>query len=508
MTPLRSGPAVLILLSAPLAALAQNNAPVVSNVTAAQRNDGSTRVDIRYNLADADGDACTITVQCSGDGGSTWTVPITAVSGAVGSGITPGRNKLITWNFATNLPGAFSSQYTIRVIADDRSGPTPPGMVPISAGPCNLGDTFDEGATDELPVHSANISAFYMDRYEVTNQQYADALNWAEAQGNLITVTGGVVYKFNSGTSFPYCDTTTSSSESRITWNGTTFGVVAGKANHPMALVSWYGAAAYSNWQSGIQGRTPCYDTGTWRCNFAGDGYRLPTEAEWEKAARGGAAGRRFPWSDQDTIQHARANYYSSANYAYDTSPTRNYHPVWGGGNPPFTAPVGFFDGSLRYKADFNWPGTPSSYQTENGANGYGLYDMAGNVREWCNDWYQGNYYFNSPGTNPRGPVFGFSRVLRGGGWSAIAYNCRCAHRRLYSPDFRSDRYGFRCAVGTPTGDIDGDGQVTAADVKPFVGVLLGQVTDPYHVAASDLNQSGTVDGLDIQLFIDLLLTQ
>ena len=100
-------------------ALAQNHAPVVSNVTSSQRTDGSKLVDIRYNLADADGDACTVTVQASSDGGATWIVPITAVSGAFGAGITPGVNKLIVWNSATNLPAAFGSQYKVRVCADD-----------------------------------------------------------------------------------------------------------------------------------------------------------------------------------------------------------------------------------------------------------------------------------------------------------------------------------------------------------------------------------------------------
>ena len=90
----------------------------------------------------------------------------------------------------------------------------------------------------ELPVHTVYVSAFYMDRYEVTNDQYKDALNWANAQGGLITVTSGVVYKYNTGTSYPYCDTTTSSSYSRITWSGSTFGVVSGKGNHPMVRVS------------------------------------------------------------------------------------------------------------------------------------------------------------------------------------------------------------------------------------------------------------------------------
>jgi len=303
-------------------------------------------------------------------------------------------------------------------------GTTPTGMALIPAGEFLMGDSFNEGGIYELPVHAVYVDAFYMDRYEVTNQQYADALNWARTQGNLITVTSGAIYKYNSGTSYPYCNTTTSSSYSRITWNGSTFGVVAGKENHPMVLVSWYGSAAYANWRSVMEGRTPNYDTTTWACDFAGNGYRLPTEAEWEKAARGGSAGRRFPWSDTDTIQHARANYYSSSNYSYDTSPTRGYHPAFSSGGYPYTSPAGYF-----------------------APNGYGLYDMAGNVWEWCNDWWGSGYYSISPYDNPRGPTSGSDRVLRGGWWNTRAYNQRCAVRNLGPPGSRSYYIGFRLAL-------------------------------------------------------------
>ncbi len=327
-------------------------------------------------------------------------------------------------------------------------------MVPIPAGEFLMGNSFTgEGDSDELPRHAVDVDAFYMDRYEVTNQQYADGLNWAWNQGNLISVTNGIVYKSNTVTSSPYCDTTSSSSYSRITWNGSTFGVVASKEQHPMVQVSWHGAVAYSNWRSAMEGRTPCYDLDTWACDFNANGYRLPSEAEWEKAARGGAAGRRFPWSDQDAIQHARANYYSywsgGAPYSsYDTSPTQNYHPVWGVGSAPYPSPVGFFDGSLRHKADCSWPGSETSYQTVNAANDYGLHDMAGNVYEWCNDWYGSSYYSSSPYSNPRGPAAGLTRVLRGGSWRYYAYSCRVAARYLVRPAACFDNFGFRCAAG------------------------------------------------------------
>ena len=310
-----------------------NNPPVVSNVTSSQRGSGSSLVDIYYNLADADGDACTVTVLASDDGGGTWTVPITSLSGAVGSGITPGTGKHIVWDCGVDLPGAYGTDYKVRVCANDGQGPG--GMVLIPGGSFEMGDTFDEGQSDELPVHTVYLSPYSIDTCEVTNQQYADGLNWALAQGGLITVTSGVVYKYNSGTSYPYCDTTTSSSYSRITWNGSTFGITAGKEAHPMVLVSWYGSVAYCNWRSGMEGKPLCYDLSSWTCNFGVAGYRLPTEAEWEKAARGGTPGHRFPWSDTDTIQHARCNYRSywsggAPYYPYDTNPTEGLSPVLG----------------------------------------------------------------------------------------------------------------------------------------------------------------------------------
>ena len=114
---------------------------------------------------------------------------------------------------------------------------TPPGMVLIPGGEFDMGDPWSEGDSDELPVHTVYLSPYYVDTYEVNNEQYAAALNWAYAQGGLINVSGGVVYKYG-GTSYGYCDTTTSSSYSRITWDGATFGVTAGKEDHPMLVVT------------------------------------------------------------------------------------------------------------------------------------------------------------------------------------------------------------------------------------------------------------------------------
>lgn len=303
----------------------------------------------------------------------------------------------------------------------------PLGMAPIPGGSFQMGDAFDEGSFHELPLHSVLLSPYYIDACEVTNQQYAEALNWAYAQGGLITVTDlGVLQPESAGDWHPYCDTATSQTQSRITWDGSTFGAVPGKENHPMILVSWYGAAAYCNWRGAMESRPLCYDVSSWECNFSVSGYRLPTEAEWEKAARGGAGGHRFPWTDAETIQHARANYKSSTLFPYDTSPTRGFHPAFSSGSYPYTSPVAYF-----------------------AANGYGLYDMAGNAEEWCNDMYSATYYSTSPPSDPTGPTEGWSRLLRGGHW-AVNDSCRTAHRDAYGADNRDLITGFRCVVGTP----------------------------------------------------------
>ncbi|MCK6456030.1 MAG: formylglycine-generating enzyme family protein [Phycisphaerae bacterium] len=400
---------LMVLFVAPAMALA-NSPPVVSNVTAAQRNDGSKLVDIRYNLADADGDACAVWCVVSADGGATWTVPALTFSGHVGGGIAPGVNRQIIWDAGADIAGAVRPNMRVRVFADDGRGPAP--MVLVPAGTFNMGDPFYEANNDERPRHLVFLSAYRIDKYEVTNAFYTQFLNAGGHDANW-DANQKIIQMGQSGSYF--------------------YAPISGYENHPVVYVSWNDATAFCDWRSQVEGLPP-------------GAYRLPTEAEWEKAARGGAAGHRFPWSDQDTIQHARANYYSSASYAYDTSPTRGYHPCWGVG----TSPVGFFTGALQQKAEWNWPGSATSYQTANGANGYGLYDMAGNVWEWCNDWYSYSYYSSSPSSNPTGPASGTGRVLRGGDWSGLPNNCRSALRLNLTPGSRVSSIGFRCASGTP----------------------------------------------------------
>ena len=280
-----------------------------------------------------------------------------------------------------------------------RGVPAPSGMTLIPAGPFVMGDTLD-GIWEALPPHTNQISAFYMDRTEVTKALWDEVYNWA--------ITNG--YSFDNAGS--------------------------GRAsNHPVQTVNWYDSVKWCNARSEQAGQVPAYYTSaaqitpyrTGQTDVQNDwvkwssGYRMPTEAEWEKAARGGASGQRFPWGNN--ITHSLANYNSSTNYTYDTSPTRGYHPAFKTGYP-FTSPVGYF-----------------------AQNGYGLYDMSGNVWEWTWDWW--GIYTASPATDPRGPNGVLSsRVVRGGNCFNNASSTRCASRATHYPNYTNPAFGFRCVRG------------------------------------------------------------
>ena len=224
------------------------------------------------------------------------------------------------------------------------------------------------------------------------------------------------------------------------TWNGYSFdNAGAGKAvTHPVQTVNWYDCVKWCNARSQRAGPTPVYyvdagftqvyktgDVDAVYVNWAASGYRLPTEAEWEKAARGGLSGRRFPWGN--LISEGQANYYGETNvYSYDLGP-KGYNSIGSiGGTSLATSPVGSFD-----------------------VNGYGLYDMTGNVFEWCWDWY-GTPYGQPTITNPTGAGPGSgNRVLRGGYWGYDAYHARCASRYYsFVPNGANSSVGFRCVRG------------------------------------------------------------
>ena len=195
--------------------------------------------------------------------------------------------------------------------------------------------------------------------------------------------------------------------------------------------MNWYDVVKWCNARSEQAGKVPVYYTDAgltvvYRtgevapyANWSVKGYRLPTEAEWEKAARGGLAGQRFPWGN--LISQTNANYYgNTASYPYDLGPN-GYNPIGSiGGTSPATSPVGSFP-----------------------PNGYGLYDMAGNVIQWCWDWYGIPY---AGGTDPRGVSTGSVRVIRGGDWYNVAWGCRAAKRYGDWPDDGNTGKGFRAS--------------------------------------------------------------
>ena len=351
-------------------------APVVNNVVATP---GTGKITISYDLV-ADG-ACDVNLLISDNGGTTYMITPTAVTGAIGNQISTGTGKSIVWHPAADGMSV-GNNYRAKVIANYN-----PSFITIPEGSFTMGSPPGIGDTYERPAHSVSLNPFSMDKYEVTQESYR-------------AVTGS------------------------------TPPVGAGTGdNYPVYRVSWCSALKYCNLRSMQEGFMPVYsinsstdpaDWGTvptasnspglddWYaaiCNWDANGYRLPTEAEWEYAARGGTNDPDYIYSGSDTIDDV-------AWYTGNNSPIGGTKPV--GGKAP---------------------------------NSFGLYDMSGNVQEWCWDWF--GSYSSSSSTNPTGPSSGTYRVMRGSSYYKPASDCRVTKRVNYIPRLFDTGTGFRvCRTG------------------------------------------------------------
>ncbi|MBT5605246.1 MAG: SUMF1/EgtB/PvdO family nonheme iron enzyme [Lentisphaerae bacterium] len=271
-----------------------------------------------------------------------------------------------------------------------RGTPVPDEFVLIPAGtnsgtnPLGVGEWYVGTAYPES--YSLTVDVFYMGKCEVTKATWDVVRSWAVTHGYTDLPEGG-----------------------------------AEAPQHPVYTINWYDIVKWCNARSEMEGRTPCYtvsaavcrtgESDDTSCDFNVDGYRLPTDVEWQYAARGGLVGKRFPLGDM--ITHAEANYISSSSYSYDISPTRGFHPTYGDGTQPYTSPAGTF-----------------------AANAYGLHDMVGNVWERCWNWFPGSE--------------GAERVLCGGSWFYYATGARCGSRSSGAPGFRNTNVGFRACYTAP----------------------------------------------------------
>jgi sulfatase modifying factor 1 len=278
------------------------------------------------------------------------------------------------------------------------------GQVRIPGGTCAVGDAFDEGyPTDgEAPVHDVTLPDFHMDATTVTNAafaRFAKATAYATDAEELgisavfhLAYSGDRRHVVGAAMGTPWWLVVDGASWRAPEGPGSE---VSRRANHPVVHVSWNDAQAYCAWA----------------------GKRLPTEAEWEYAARGGLTRRRFAWGDDLT---PRGRW--MCNIWQGTFPTVN---TLDDGHLT-TAPVKSF-----------------------APNGYGLWNTAGNVWEWCSDWFDPDYYTVAPAESPSGPESGQSRVMRGGSYLCHDSYCnryRVAARSSNTPDSAAGNIGFRCA--------------------------------------------------------------
>lgn len=295
------------------------------------------------------------------------------------------------------------------------------GFVLIDAGEFTMGSRDGEiGAySNEYPDHRVALThSFYLQNTEVTNQQFLELAQWAIALG-YATATASSLQDALDGSVLELvrldddaCEIGFDIGTGQFHLRDVGHGL---NPTHPMKAVTWHAAAAYCDWLS-LQAELPrAYDHATWQCNsnspYTAEGYRLPTEAEWEFSCR---SGTDTPFNTGDCLDAG-----TEANYS--------------GYSPFFGCPAGPFEG---------WTVAIGSYPS----NAWGLFEMHGNLWEYCNDWYLEDYYSLSPNENPPGPLNGTERVLRGGSRNHWARLCRSAYRAYTAPTGAGGNTGFRPA--------------------------------------------------------------
>ena len=294
----------------------------------------------------------------------------------------------------------------------DMNDVVPDNMVFIQGGTFQMGDQFGDGYSNEKPVHSVTLSNFQLSRYEVSVEEFSQFVN----------ATGYKTDAEKGDGSYVVNDKGDWVKRSGVNWRHDATGKTrpSGEYDHPVIHVSWNDAVAYCNWLSDQHQLQRVYtiQSDQVKANWNADGYRLPTEAEWEYAARSKGKKYKYAWGNSTT---------PNANIG-DEAAKRQYSwtGIWEGYNDGYvhTAPVNRFEqGDL------------------------GLFNMTGNVLEWCWDWYGSDYYESSKNaTDPHGPSFGARRVLRGGSWNGRPAVVRASYRYDYTPEYRLNGIGFRLA--------------------------------------------------------------
>jgi formylglycine-generating enzyme required for sulfatase activity len=285
-----------------------------------------------------------------------------------------------------------------------------PDMVFVQGGSFMMGDVIGDGDDDEQPVHRVTLDSYYIGKYEVTVGEFRE---FVDATGYITTAEldgGAQIY-----------DGEKMVDDSSASWHNVNFHQ---GDNHPVVCVTWYDAVAYCNWRSENEGLKLCFSSSgdSITCDFTANGYRLPTEAEFEYAARSRGKEYKYSWGNGDPyIDSVKA-----ANIRDETAKRewKEHVITWWKGYDDghlFTSPVGTF-----------------------AANELGIHDMGGNVYEWCWDWYDEAYYQSGPDTNPRGALSGTMRLCRDVGYGCIFNSMRTFNRGKCEPDFRFLHGGFR----------------------------------------------------------------